>query len=260
MNGLDVIDDTESRTPKNTDVVASPGGMHKDENFGRKLVTLVTLHLISWPLTRSGAFVGEGSFLMPYHFKALSAALSIVAVATVAMVAPGRAQQEPPAAGQEPVPDAKPQDDPAPDAQAPAVQAPAAQAPAAAIRSGRARSASVIANVNLRSGPGTDSEIITTIPAGNTVRIASCSGEWCEVTWNERSGYAIARNLSTGAPRQARAYGPQPGYAGGYESEPPAVYEAPGYYAPPAVVYGPAYYGSRVYYGYGPGWGWRRRW
>jgi len=202
---------------------------------------------------------------MPFHFKALSAALSIVAVATVIAVAPGRAQQNPPAARQEPVPDAKPQDGStptaqAPTAQAPTVQTPAAQVPTAPPRSGPARSATVTATVNLRSGPGTDSEIITTIPAGSTVRIASCSGEWCEVTWNENSGYAIARNLSTGASRQARVHGPQPGYAGGYESEPPVVYGAPGYYAPPVVVYGPAYYGPGIYYGYGPGWGWRRRW
>ena len=117
----------------------------------------------------------------------------------------------------------------------------------------------VTANVNLRNGPGTDAEVITTIPGGSTVRITSCSGEWCAVTWNGRSGYAIARNLDTiGGPRQARQYRPQPGYAEGPEyAGPPVVYGAPGYYAPP-VVYGPAYYGPRYYYG--PGWGWRRRW
>jgi len=197
---------------------------------------------------------------MPFHFKALSAALSIIAAA--AMTAPVRAQPIPPAPGQEPVPNARLQD-------GPATQAPTSQAP---LRGARAGSAAVTATVNLRNGPGTDSEIITTIPAGSTVRVASCSGEWCEVTWNGRSGYAIARNLSMGAPRQAGAYGPRPGYPGGpgpgypggprpgyaegYGPEPPAVYEAPGYYAPPAVVYGPAYYGPY----YGPGWGWRRRW
>ena len=179
---------------------------------------------------------------MPSHFKALSAALSIIAA--TAVTAPVRAQQGPPAAGQESAPGATLQD-------GPAAQAPASQAPA------RARSAAVAATVNLRSGPGTDSEIITTIPAGSMVRVTGCSGEWCELTWNGRSGYAIARNLSIGAPRQARPYGPQPGYAGGYGPEPPGVYEAPGYYAPPAVVYGPTYYGPGVYYG--PGWGWRRR-
>jgi Bacterial SH3 domain len=218
---------------------------------------------------------------MPFHFKALSAALSIIAAA--AMAGPVRAQQSPPPAGQESAPGASPQD-------GPATRAPLTQGPG---RAARARSASVAAAVNLRSGPGTDSEIITTIPAGSTVRVTGCSGEWCEVTWNDRSGFAIARNLSIGAPRQARTYGPQPygpqpygpqsygpqpygpqpGYAGGpprqpgaygpqpryadgYGPEPGDVYEAPGY--SPPVVYGPAYYGPRVYYG--PGWGWRRRW
>jgi hypothetical protein len=200
---------------------------------------------------------------MPFHFKALSAALSIIA--TAAVIAPGRAQQSPPAAGQEPPPSASPED-------GPATQAPTSQPP---VRAGRARSAAVTATVNLRGGPGTDQEIITTIPAGSAVQVTSCTGEWCEVTWNGRSGYAIARNLSIGgarqagaygprpgyaggAPRQAGGYGPQPGYAGGYGPEPPAVYGAPGYYAPPAVVYGPTYYRPGVYYG--PGWGWRRRW
>src|SRR5215831_9299087 len=196
---------------------------------------------------------------MPFHFKALSAALSIIAAAV--MVGPGRAQESPPAAAQEPSPNAAPQG-------GPTSQAPPAGAPVRAVRAG---SAAVIANVNLRSGPGTDSDVVTTIPAGSTVRVTSCSGEWCEVTWNGRSGYAIARNLSIGAPRQAGpygpgprpgyagGYGPQPGYTEGYGPEPPAVYEAPGYYAPPGVVYGPGYYyGPGVYYR--PGWGWRRRW
>ena len=213
---------------------------------------------------------------MPFDSKALSAALSIIAAA--AMTAPVRAQQSPPPAGQEPLPNASPNASPQ---EGPAVPAPTFRAPA------RAGTASVTATVNLRSGPGTDQEIVTTIPAGSTVRVSGCTGEWCEVTWNGRSGYAIARNLSIGAPRQARPYGPQPGYPGGYEQrpgyaggygpqpgytggygprpgytegygpQPPAVYEAPGYYAPPAVVYGPGYYGPGVVY-YGPGW--RRRW
>jgi len=200
---------------------------------------------------------------MHFHFKALSAALGIVAAAAV--IAPVRAQQEQPGDGQGPIPNAG-------QPGGPATQAPTARPP---LQAGR-RATTVVANVNLRSGPGTDSEIITTIPAGSTVRLTSCSGEWCEVEWNGRSGYAIARNLGIGLPRQARTYGPAGypgtpgpgdypgtpgpgGYPGGYGPQPGAVYEAPGYYAPPAVVYGPGYYyGPGVYYG--PGWGWRRRW
>jgi uncharacterized protein YraI len=116
---------------------------------------------------------------MPFRFNVLGAALGIIAVA--AAVGPGRAQNP---SSPEPVPDG--------------------------------RTAAVTANVNLRSGPGTDSEIITTIPAGSTVRLASCSAEWCEVTWNGRGGYAIARSLSGGSPRHARTYGPRPDYTRGY--------------------------------------------
>jgi hypothetical protein len=119
---------------------------------------------------------------MPFRFKVRGAALGIIAAA--AIVGPGRAQQYPSSPGQEPVPGG--------------------------------RTAAVTANVNLRIRPGTDSEIITTIPAGSTVRIAGCSAEWCEVTWNGRSGYAITRSLGSGSPRLARPYSPQPGYPGGY--------------------------------------------
>jgi len=214
---------------------------------------------------------------MPFCSKPLGAALSIAAIAAVTMASPGRAQQDPPAAGQETAAqtgsEVKPPEGPAPEAQTPITSAPTSQMPStraagappskrppqvAAARPGSARSAVVITNVNLRSGPGTDAEVVTTIPAGSTVRITDCSGEWCAVTWNGQSGYVIARNLGPGAPRQARAYRAQPEYAEGYDVEPPVIYGAPGYYAPPAVVYGPAYYGPRAYYG--AGWGWRRHW
>jgi hypothetical protein len=132
----------------------------------------------------------------------------------------------------------------------------------------------VAAKVNLRSTPGTDSEIVATIPAGTTVRVGECDGEWCAVTWNGHSGFAIARNLTSGASRQAGAYPaqrlqPGPGYSGEHDSpgygpdyrgehDPPGY--GPGYYYGPPVVYGPAYYyGPRVYY-YSRPWGWRRPW
>jgi SH3 domain-containing protein len=188
---------------------------------------------------------------MPLNSKALGATLGVLAIAAVTMAAPVFAQQTPPAAGQERPPDAQSPSGPPPQA--------------APVRPGSARSALVTANVNLRSGPGTDSEIITTIPGGSTVGITNCSSEWCAVTWNGRSGYAIARNLDTGRPRQVRQYRAQPRYAEepDDESEPPVIYGAPGYYPPPPIVYGPGYYG-RDYYGpgyyYGRGWGWRRRW
>ena len=120
----------------------------------------------------------------------------------------------------------------------------------------QARFAVVTANVNLRSGPNTNSEIITTTPAGSRVQVTNCTGEWCMVTWNERSGFAIARNLDTGGARQARRYRAPSGYAGprpGYPYGPPVVYGPPVYYPPPAIVYAPGYYFGARYYG------WHRR-
>jgi uncharacterized protein YgiM (DUF1202 family) len=192
---------------------------------------------------------------MRLNSRALVAMLGVAAVAVI-MAAPVLAQESPPPAGQEPPP--APQGGPPPGGPPPG--APPPQAGPAAPGPG-AKSAFATANVNLRSGPGTDAEVIATIPGGSRVQIASCDGEWCAVTWNGRSGYAIARNLGA-APRQARAYRPQPGYADGppgYEDGPPVAYGAPRYYGPPAVVYGPGYYGYGGYYG--PGYyGWRRRW
>jgi hypothetical protein len=130
----------------------------------------------------------------------------------------------------------------------------------------------VLAKVNLRRSPDTASEIVATIPAGTSVQIGECSGEWCEVTWNGKRGFAIARNLNVGGPRQAGVYpGPgrpgqpgvypgQPGgrYSEGYDTLPPGpgYRPGPGYYGPPGVVYGgPVYYGPGGYYYYRP---WRR--
>jgi uncharacterized protein YraI len=109
--------------------------------------------------------------------------------------------------------------------------------------------ASVVATVNLRSGPSTQSDVIATIPGGSKVQLKGCSGEWCAVTWDGHDGYAIGRNISTGAPRRYPAQA--------YQSGPPVVYGPPVYYGAP-VAYGPYYYGPGFYYG--RGWGWRRRW
>ena len=99
------------------------------------------------------------------------------------------------------------------------------------------------ANVNLRQGPGTNYGVITTIPGGSTVDVINCSGEWCNVQWQGRGGYAVARNLDMGG-------GPGPG---------PAVVGPPG---PPVVMVDPYpypyYWGPRYYYGPRRGYGWRR--
>jgi Bacterial SH3 domain len=139
---------------------------------------------------------------MRFCSKPLGAALGIAAVAAVIMATPGRAQQSP-GAGQPP-------------------------ARHFGYRTGS--SAIVLAKVNLRSGPGTESEILASIPTGSTIDVGQCEGEWCAVTWNGRSGYAIARNLDLGGSHQASSY-PPPAQPGGY---PEGHDYPPGAYSPPA--------------------------
>jgi hypothetical protein len=127
-----------------------------------------------------------------------------------------------------------------------------------------AKPATVVSEVNLRKGPGTDNEVITLIPKGSTVEVGTCTNGWCQVTFNGQDGYSIATNLGLGGPRPIR----RPLPPGGpddedYPAGPGVVYGPPG-----AVVVGPpVYYGPGpycCYYGYGPYWrgggGWRRRW
>jgi hypothetical protein len=105
-------------------------------------------------------------------------------------------------------------------------------------------------NVNVRQGPGTTYQIITTIPGGSTVNVDGCSGQWCQVTWQGQHGYAIATALDNGggAPAAGGPVGPggppPPGAVPGDDVPVPA-YGPP----PPAVVVVP----PPVYYGYGPG-------
>jgi len=140
-------------------------------------------------------------------------------------------------------------------------------------------------NVNMRQGPGTNYPVVTTIPGGSNVEVNNCYGEWCSVTWNGQSGYAVARNLDRGQGAPPGAGGPPPPGAGapppggpGGPPPPGATAQAPyppgapppppgypppppGYYAPPPGYYAPYYYGPYgyrpYYYGYGY---WRRPW
>ena len=108
-----------------------------------------------------------------------------------------------------------------------------------------------VTNVNMRSGPGTNNEIVTRIPGGSRIEVNTCTNGWCEVTWNGKSGFAIETAVSDRAPARRST---NPGYYAGA----PVYTEPPVYYGPPAYYYGPGpyYYGPR-YYGYGPYW--RRR-
>lgn len=113
-----------------------------------------------------------------------------------------------------------------------------------------AKPAYVVSTVNLRAAPGTKSEIVGKIPGGSLVDAKDCSENWCAVTWQDKSGFAIqtALDLSGRVPLQAAAR--PPGFA---PREEYIVEDGPVYDAPP-----PDYYYYRPYYR--PYWGWRRRW
>jgi uncharacterized protein YraI len=94
--------------------------------------------------------------------------------------------------------------------------------------------------VNLRSGPGTQYPVITTLPGRVAVNVSGCNDSWCAVNWNGTNGYVNAGYLDTaGAPA--------------------AVVAAPGYYqdegASDDYAVGPSY----GYFGYDNGPSWRHR-
>jgi uncharacterized protein YraI len=62
------------------------------------------------------------------------------------------------------------------------------------VTSATAEPAYVTSAVNLRSAAGVTSEIVAKIPGGSLVETANC-GEWCEVEWQGKKGFAIATSL-----------------------------------------------------------------
>ncbi len=118
-----------------------------------------------------------------------------------------------------------------------------------------AKPAYVGSTVNLRAAPGTGSEIVAKIPGGSLVDTGGCDEGWCEITWQDKKGFAIQTALDmSGRVPQQRAAASGPAYRQGTEVvEGPEVVDGPVYYDPPPVVY----YG-RPYYR--PYWGWRRHW
>ncbi len=123
-----------------------------------------------------------------------------------------------------------------------------------------AKPAYVASTVNLRAAPGTGSEIVAKIPGGSLVDTGACDEGWCEISWQDKKGFAIqtALDMSGRVPQQRAAAGPV--YRQGPQvAEGPEIVDGPVYYdaaPPPVVYYGGPYY--RPYY-WG-GWGWRRHW
>ena len=125
-----------------------------------------------------------------------------------------------------------------------------------------AKPAYVASTVNLRAAPGTGSEIVAKIPGGSLVDAGGCDEGWCEITWQDKKGFAIQTAIDTSGrvPQQrAAAVAPRTPYRQGSQViEGPEVVEGPVYYEPPPAV---VYYGGPYYRRYyRPYWGWRRHW
>ena len=132
-----------------------------------------------------------------------------------------------------------------------------------------AKPAFVASTVNLRAAPGTGSEIVAKIPGGSLVDASACDEGWCEISWQDKKGFAIQKALDLSGRVPQRRAAAAPGAGPAYRQGPPGSQGGPQMVEGPEVVDGPIYYDARppaVYYGgpyyrpYWGGWGWRRRW
>jgi uncharacterized protein YraI len=123
------------------------------------------------------------------------------------------------------------------------------------LSAGAVSAATLTDNLNLRSGPGISFNVIGAMPAGSDVRVLSCGPSWCRVVWNDSTGFASRRFISSGGPITAAASSTAivaPGYDYGYaqtrsSSWAPNPGVGYGYAAPsPPMVVAPSYD-----YGYG---------
>ncbi len=66
--------------------------------------------------------------------------------------------------------------------------------------------ATVQSDLNVRSGPGAQYQVVGTVQGGETVDVAGCTGSWCQISFRGGTGYANQNYL-------AMAGGGGPGYA-----------------------------------------------
>ena len=101
-------------------------------------------------------------------------------------------------------------------------------------------------SLNVRSGPGTQYEIVGSIPAGSTVDVQGCTGSWCRVSFAGGTGFASRSYLAmAGGGGAAVAVAPAPGYV--YEDGPyyDDYYDYGYAYGPSVGIYaGGGYYGG----------------
>lgn len=106
-----------------------------------------------------------------------------------------------------------------------------------------AEAAYTTGSVNMRYGPGTNYQVITTLPPGAYVAISRCTGGWCLISAVGTSGWVSASFVGGGG-----AYYPPP-------PPPPRYYYQPVYPAYPYSYGYPYRYRGAGYYYSGPSYG-----
>jgi uncharacterized protein YraI len=91
-----------------------------------------------------------------------------------------------------------------------------------------ARPVLVTADLNVRTGPGTEHPSVGVIRGGSTAEVGRCFEGWCEIAWGPLRGFSSQAYLDGGGPR--------------YVAPPP----------PPPVYYGPRRYYDPYYRPYRP--------
>jgi uncharacterized protein YraI len=94
-----------------------------------------------------------------------------------------------------------------------------------------ARPVLVTADLNVRTGPGTQNPSIGVIPGGSTAQVGRCYTGWCEVAWGNLRGFSSQAYLD--------GYGPAPAV---YRPAPPVYYGPRRYYNPYYRPYRPYRY------------------
>ena len=53
--------------------------------------------------------------------------------------------------------------------------------------------------LNLRAGPGLDKRVVVVMPAGATVTVGECRGEWCAIAYRIHRGFVSSALVKGGA-------------------------------------------------------------
>jgi uncharacterized protein YraI len=63
-------------------------------------------------------------------------------------------------------------------------------------------------NLNLRAGPGLNKRVVIVMPAGATVTVGECRGEWCAVAYRNHRGFVSSALVKGGDSAYAAAPAP----------------------------------------------------